>query len=132
MNDTIEFANGFIIDSATVYGGSEQYQQAIRNTLQIEAPAEAISFDDLKALSQNKDALSRIVITDKESGGSFTYHDYILPMMISFTNKEGKDVISMKIAQKSTIEMEHEQKMNEMQMAMIELAGMVAGGDSNG
>lgn len=132
MNDTIEFANGLIIDPANVYGGSEQYQQAVRNTLQIETPAETISFDDLKALSQNKDALSRIVITDKATGGSFTYHDYILPMMISFTKKEGKDVISMKIAQKSTIEMEQEQKINDMQMALIELAGMVAGGDGNG
>ncbi len=132
MNDIIEFANGLIIDPAAVYGGSEQYQQAVRKTLRIETPAENISFDDLKALSQNKDALSQIVITDKNGGGSFTYHDYVVPMMISVTNVDGKDMISMKLAQKSTIEMEQEQQINDMQLALIELAGIVAGGENNG
>ncbi len=129
----ITFANGETLETIAVIGGKEEYQQARRNTLELIAAADTLTLDKAAQLAKDTDALSQITIT--EEGGGSVHYDFTLPMAVTLTKRDDVDVVTIKLAQKSAIEMaqaEQGAEINDAQMALIELAGMVAGGDSNG
>ncbi len=129
----IKFSNGKTLDTIAVYGGTMQYQNAQRKTLEIVCGADAITLDEAKELYRNRAALSEITV---ETEGETSVHpDFTLPVELKLTEQDGADVIHIKLAQKSALEIAQEQQMaeiNDTQLALIELAGMMTGGESNG
>jgi len=84
-------------------------------------------------LSKKADALSQITITDGENGS--VHNDYTLPVSVTLTKRDEAPVVIIKLAQKSVLEIAQEQQaaeLNNTQMALIEIAGMIEGGDNNG
>lgn len=124
----VTFKNGTQLN-ATPYGGTAQFQGALRNTLELHIAAEDADFDTLKTLCTDEDALSEIVTeTDGKQGLQLNYTLLI---------KCGAEVIGdtemwvVKLAQKSALELAQEsqaQEINDTQLALMELAGMVTGG----
>lgn len=132
------FANGTGYETVHILGGSENYQGQQRKTLSISIAADLITLDEAKALYKNAAALSEITV---ETAGEVSIQpDFTIPMEIKLSElKTGEDetteVVTIKLAQKSALEIAQEQQaadINDTQMALIELADMIAGGDSNG
>lgn len=134
----VTFSNGKSFDTVRIMGGSETYQGQQRRTLAISIAADLITLDEAKALYKDADALSEITTeTDGEIGVQL---NYTIPVELKQhtlrpTEDSTLEVITLKIAQKSALEIAQEQQaadINDTQLALIELADIVAGGDSNG
>lgn len=138
---SIKFANGKQLETIAVYGGGMTFQNANRDTLEIRIAEENAEFDELKALYTDADALSEIEITDTATGDNGStetvqslHLHYTLPVELGLKQLNGESVWCMKLAQKSAIEIAQEQQaadINDTQLALIELAGMI-GGEDNG
>ena len=63
----ITFKNGKKLDTIAVYGGNMQYQNANRSTLEIRCITSNTTFDELKELYTDVDALSEITISEIQS-----------------------------------------------------------------
>lgn len=129
----VTFANGKTIETIAVIGGRTQYQSALRETLEIRAACDEMSFEELKALYTDGAALSEIEVNDG-SGGQSLQLNFTLPVELSLKDVDGEQLWCMKLAQKSTLEIEQEKQaaeINDTQLALIELAGMM-GGEQNG
>lgn len=130
----VTFANGTSYDTVLIMGGSEIYQGQQRKTLAISIAADLITLDEAKALYKNADALAEITTTtDGETGVQL---NYTIPVelkqhTIRPTEDSTMEVITIKVAQKSALELAQEQQaadINDTQLALIELADIVAGG----
>lgn len=130
----VTFANGKSYDTVLIMGGSEIYQGQQRKTLAISIAADLITLDEAKALYKNEDALAEITTTtDGETGVQL---NYTIPVelkqhTIRPTEDSTLEVITIKVAQKSALELAQEQQaadINDTQLALIELADIVAGG----
>ena len=138
---TIKFKTGKQLETVAVYGGGMTFQNANRDTLEIRIAEETAEFDELKALYTNTDALSEIEITDTAAGDNGStetvqslHLNYTLPVELGLKQLNGESVWCMKLAQKSALEIAQEQQaadINDTQLALIELAGMI-GGEDNG
>lgn len=135
---TITFKNGKSFTVNTVYGTKEIYQASERDVLEIVIPADEIALDEAKKLWQNTDATSEITIVYDEisDGGIATkagvHVNYTLPVSLTLNQLDGTDVIRMRLAQKSALEIMQEkqaQDMDDVNAALCELAEIVAGGD---
>lgn len=129
----VTFANGKTIETIAVIGGGTQFQSAVRETLEIRAAHDEMSFEELKALYTDSEALSAIEVNDG-SGGQSLQLDFTLPVELSLKDVDGEQLWCMKLAQKSALEIEQEKQaaeINDTQLALIELAGMM-GGEQNG
>lgn len=130
----IKFANGTSYETVRILGGSENYQGQQRKTLAISIAAELITLDDARALYKNAAALSEITV--ETAGETSIQPNFTIPVEIKLSElKTGEDdateVVTIKLAQKSALEIAQEQQaadINDTQMALIELADMVAGG----
>lgn len=129
----VTFANGKTIETIAVLGGRTQFQNAMRETLEIRAARDETGFEELKALYTNGAALSEIEVNDGNGGQSLQL-DFTLPVELSLKDIDGEQIWCMKLAQKSALEIEQERQaadINDTQLALIELAGM-KGGERNG
>lgn len=131
---TIKFKNGKQFETIAVYGGGMTYQNANRDTLEIRVAAENATFDELKAIYTSAGALSEIEITDTagENGEAVQslHLNYSIPVELALREADGAQTWCMKIAQKSALEIAQEQQaadINDTQLALIELAGMMGG-----
>ena len=125
----VTFANGKTLETIGVYGGKIEHQNARRSYLEIVCAAELLTLDEAKALYKDSAATSEITVA---SGGETSVQlDFTLPVELKLTVQDGVEVIRMKLAQKSALEIAQEQQaadINDTQLALIELADMVAGG----
>ncbi len=133
----VKFKNGSSYNEVAIYGAKTTYQSAERDTLDIVLSAEDITLDEAKKLWQNADATSEITIeyTDDETTKSSVHINYTLPMVLALDTLNGRQVVHIKLAQKSQLELTQEkqaQDMDDVNAALCELAEIVAGGESNG
>lgn len=129
----VTFANKKSIETIAVIGGTTQFQNAQRSTLEIRAACDETNFEELRAIYTNSKALSEIEVNDGNGGQSLQL-DFTLPMELSLKDIDGEQLWCMKLAQRSALEIAQERQaasINETQLALIELAGMM-GGESNG
>lgn len=63
----ITFKNGNKLETIAIYGGTMQYQNANRSTLEIRCSTATTTFDELKALYTDVDALSEMTISEIQS-----------------------------------------------------------------
>ncbi len=142
---TIKFKDEKQFETVAVYGGGMTFQNANRDTLEIRIAEENATFDALKAIYTDADALSKIEICTEErcvdETGAETKKEvkslqlnYTLPVELGLKQLDGVSTWCMKIAQKSAIEIAQDKQaadINDTQLALIELAGMI-GGEANG
>ena len=146
----VKFANGTTLDTIAVYGGNMQYQDAQRKTMEIVCEADVVTLEAAKALWSDPNATKEITITETvtqpvtvnaESGEMVVSNqtstvqsvhlNFTLPVELKLMALDGKDVVRIKLAQKSALEIAQEQQaadINDTQLALIELADIVAGG----
>lgn len=119
---TITFANGETFNTTLApIGGTETYQSAHRRTLEVRIPSDSIGFDELcNNIYTNADATKHIIVaehTEKtaEDGtvsdeviAQSVHLNYTLPMEMTFKTVDGTQIFSMKLAQKSDVELEVE------------------------
>ena len=126
----IIFKNGKQLETTAVYGGTETYQSAQRKTLELVVSADELTLDEAKAIWQDSNATSEITVED--NGESSVQLNFTLPVSLTLSQMDGVDVIRMKLAQKSALELMQEkqaQDMDDVNAALCELAEIVAGGD---
>lgn len=140
----VTFKNGKQIETVAVYGGTMTFQGANRETLEFRVSEENATFDELKAVYTDPEALSEIEVKDvtempsetgveKVEARSLHLH-YTLPVDLGLHDIDGEQLLCMKVAQKSAIEITQEQQaaaINDTQLGLIELASMI-GGEDNG
>jgi hypothetical protein len=103
----ITFKNGTTFETVANMGGSMQYQSAKRNTLEFHIPKDSATFDSLKAIYANTDALSEITVTTAEATSLHT--GYTLPIEMGLRTENDAEVWYIKLAQKSALELKVEQ-----------------------
>lgn len=133
----VTFKNGSSYNEVAIYGAKTTYQSAERDTLDIVLSAEDITLDEAKKLWQNADATSEITIdySDEETTKSSVHINYTLPMALTLDTLNGVEVVHIKLAQKSQLELTQEkqaQDMDDVNAALCELAEIIAGGENNG
>lgn len=134
----ITFANGASYETTAVYAAAAEFQGAKRDILDIVIPADKITLDEAKAIWQNAEATSEITInyTDDDGNAKTGVHiNYTLPMALTLDMLNDKQVVHIKLAQKSALEITQEkqaQDMDDVNAALCELAEIVAGGEDNG
>ena len=133
----VKFKNGSSYNEIAVYGAKTTYQSAERDTLDIVLSAEDITLDEAKKLWQNADATSEITIdySDEETTKSSVHINYTLPMVLTLDTLNGRQVVHIKLAQKSQLELTQEkqaQDIDDVNAALCELAEIAAGGENNG
>ncbi len=133
----VNFKNGSSYNEVAIYGAKTTYQSAERDTLDIVLSAEDITLDEAKKLWQNADATSEITIeyTDEETTKSSVHINYTLPMALTLDALNGRQVVHIKLAQKSQLELTQEkqaQDIDDVNAALCELAEIAAGGENNG
>ena len=133
MVTLVTFNNGKQLDTIAVYGGTETYQSAQRKTLELVVSADELTLDEAKAIWQDSNATSEITVED--NGESSVQLNFTLPVSLTLSQMDGADVICMKLAQKSALELTQEkqaQDMDDVNAALCELAELIAGGEDNG
>lgn len=137
----VTFANGLNFETTVIYAVPADFQGAKRDTLDIAIPADKITLEEAKAIWQNADATSEITITYKELVDEKTvtktgvHINYTLPMALTLDMLNDKQVVHIKLAQKSALEITQEkqaQDMDDVNAALCELAELIAGGEDNG
>lgn len=133
----VTFKNGSSYNEVAIYGAKTTYQSAERDTLDIVLSAEDITLDEAKKLWQNADATSEITIdySDEETTKSSVHINYTLPMTLTLDTLNGVEVVHIKLAQKSQLELTQEkqaQDIDDVNAALCELAEIAAGGENNG
>ena len=120
----VTFANE---KSIAVIGGTTQFQNAQRATIEIRAARDETNFEELRAIYTDSKALSEIEVNDGNGGQSLQL-DFTLPMELSLKDIDGEQLWCMKLAQRSAQE-KQAASINDTQLALIELAGMIGGGE---
>lgn len=138
----ITFKNGKSYDTKTINGDTENYQSAVRETMDIIIPADKITLEEAKAIWQDPAATSEITINyteevDKQAVERVAVHlNYTLPMALTLDTYNGVESVHIKLAQMSALEIaqaKQAQDIEDANAALCELAEMiVAGGDDNG
>mgnify|MGYP000095666460 FL=1 len=128
----IIFKNGKQLETTAVYGGTETYQSAQRKTLELVVSADELTLDEAKAIWQDSNATSEITVED--NGESSVQLNFTLPVSLTLSQMDGADVIRMKLAQKSTLEImqeRHGEDISALDAAILEI-GELLGGEDNG
>ena len=128
----IIFKNGKQLETTAVYGGTETYQSAQRKTLELVVSADELTLDEAKAIWQDSNATSEITVED--NGESSVQLNFTLPVSLTLSQMDGADVIRMKLAQKSALEImqeRHGEDISALDAAILEI-GELLGGEDNG
>lgn len=118
--------------TTAVYGGTETYQSAQRKTLELVVLADELTLDEAKAIWQDSAATAEITVED--NGESSVQLNFTLPVSLTLSQMDGADVIRMKLAQKSTLEImqeQHGEDISALDAAILEI-GELLGGEDNG
>lgn len=124
----ITFANGTTLETIAVYGGTMQYQNAQRATLEIVASVDVLSLETAKALWQDNAATAKMTVT--ADGETSVLLDYTLPVELKLNELDGAEVVRIKLAQKSALELAQEQQAQDIEdanAALCELAEIIGG-----
>ena len=124
--------DGKQLETTAVYGGTETYQSAQRKTLELVVSADELTLDEAKAIWQDSNATSEITVED--NGESSVQLNFTLPVSLTLSQMDGADVIRMKLAQKSTLEImqeRHGEDISALDAAILEI-GELLGGEDNG
>lgn len=124
----ITFANGTTLETIAVYGGTMQYQNAQRATLEIVASVDVLSLETAKALWQDNAATAQMTVT--ADGETSVLLDYTLPVELKLNELDGAEVVRIKLAQKSALELAQEQQAQDIEdanAALCELAEIIGG-----
>lgn len=150
MSTQITFANGatFETDFAPIRTDTT-YQSSYRRALELRIPASAVTYEEIKALYTNAEAMSAISVTEYGTQtqedpdnpgetievevitGQSLHLNYTMPMELTLKTVNGTELWCIKMAQKSDVEIAQEQQaadINDTQLALIELADIIAGG----
>ena len=128
----VTFNDGRQLETTAVYGGTETYQSAQRKTLELVVSADELTLDEAKAIWQDSNATSEITVED--NGESSVQLNFTLPVSLTLSQMDGADVIRMKLAQKSTLEImqeRHGEDISALDAAILEI-GELLGGEDNG
>ena len=113
----ITFKNGTSFETEAIFQGTGRYQGAERSFIEVRVNGDTVSFDDLRKIYTDEDALSEITITD-EAGSKILLTDYTIRAQISEmkSQKDDKEVtlLTMKIAQKTQVEIEQAKQAQEI------------------
>lgn len=113
----ITFKNGTSFETEAIFQGTGRYQGAERSFIEVRVNGDTVSFDDLRKIYTDEDALSEITITD-EAGSKILLTDYTIRAQISEmkSQKDDKEVtlLTMKIAQKTQVEIEQAKQAQEL------------------
>ena len=130
----ITFANGQSYETTNIFGSKMLYQGQQREVLQIDIESSNISFEAAKEIYTSESCLKDITISDGEN--EYLYLNYVIPVELVFTSKrklygmdDDTNVISIKVAQKSALEITQDQQATDIaniEAALIELAEMEA------
>lgn len=112
----VTFKNGTTFETVANMGGSMQYQSAKRSTLEFHIPKESATFDALKAIYTDADALSEITVTT--SAATSLHTGYTMPVEMGLRTEDGTEVWYIKLAQKSELEL----KVERLEAAVAALA----------
>ena len=118
----VTFANEKSIETIAVIGGTTQFQNAQRATIEIRAARDETNFEELRAIYTDSKALSEIEVNDGNGGQSLQL-DFTLPMELSLKDIDGEQLWCMKLAQRSALEIAQEKQaasINDTQLALIE------------
>lgn len=129
----VTFKDGKELETVAVYGGAETYQSAQRKTLEIIVSAELLTLDEAKAIWQDSGATSEMTI--ESDGQTSVKLDFTLPVSLTLNTLNGAEVVRMKLAQKSALEIMQEkqaQDISDNEAALCELAALIDGGENNG
>ena len=102
----ITFKNGTTFETTNNIGSSIQYQAAKRNTLEFHIPKDSATFDSLKAVYTDTEALSEITVTTSEATSLHT--GYTMPVEMGLKTVDEAEVWYIKLAQKSELELKVE------------------------
>ena len=94
--------------------------------------ADELTLDEAKAIWQDSNATSEITVED--NGESSVQLNFTLPVSLTLSQMDGADVIRMKLAQKSTLEImqeRHGEDISALDAAILEI-GELLGGEDNG
>lgn len=113
----ITFKNGTSFETEAIFQGTGRYQGAERSFIEIRVNADTISFENLREIYMNEDALSEITITD-DAGSKMLLTDYTIRAQISEMKSQSGDkeitLLTMKIAQKTQVEIEQAKQAQEI------------------
>ena len=133
MSQTITFKNGTTLSVIAVYSQKELIQGAYRECFEIRFPTEAVTYDTLTALavSENLKEITLIETEDDVTNRVSKYFNFsILTGMGMKTSEDGTQFNFLSVAQKSDAELAIEQLQQDnedVQAALVEVAGIVAG-----
>ena len=124
----VTFANGRQLETIAVYGASMNFQNAQRSTLEIVISADNITLDEAKSIWKDAEMTAEITITD---GNETSVHlNYTLPVELKANSLDGVDVVRIKLAQKSNIEIAQEKQATDIaacEAAIIDIGELLGG-----
>lgn len=132
----VTFKNGTAYEEVTVYGAKQEFQSAKRDTLDIVVSSDQLTLDEAKALWQDTNATSELTITyEEEVDGEIetktgVYINYTLPMELKVDTLNGIEVIHIKLAQMSALEIAQAAQAEEIELtqaALVEALAMIGG-----
>lgn len=129
----VTFKNGKQIETISVLGSSETFQAAQRKTLEFIISADELTFGEAKAIW--KDSALTAEITVEHGGASSVQLDFTLPVALILSVLDGQEVIRMKLAQKSALEImqeKHSADITALDEAILEIGELLGGGEGNG
>ena len=124
----VTFANGRQLETIAVYGSSMSFQNAQRSTLELVVSADKITLDEAKSIWKDATMTAEITITD---GNETSVHlNYTLPVELKANSLDGVDVVRIKLAQKSDIEIVQEKQATDIaacEAAIIDIGELLGG-----
>lgn len=124
----VTFANGRQLETIAVYGSSMSFQNAQRSTLELVVSADKITLDEAKSIWKDAEMTAEITITD---GNETSVHlNYTLPVELKANSLDGVDVVRIKLAQKSNIEIAQEKQATDIaacEAAIIDIGELLGG-----
>ena len=129
----VTFKNGKQYETASAMGGTEFFQSAERKTLDLIFAADTLTLDEAKSIWKNEAMTAEMTV--EHGGDSSVQLNFTLPVSLTMTVLDGDEVIRMKLAQRSALEIAVEkqaQDIRDNEAALCELASLIDGGENNG
>lgn len=124
----VTFANGRQLETIAVYGSSMSFQNAQRSTLELVVSADKITLDEAKSIWKDAEMTAEITITD---GNETSVHlNYTMPVELKANLLNDVDVVRIKLAQKSDLEIAQEKQATDIaacEAAIIDIGELLGG-----
>lgn len=127
----ITFTNGQSFDTIRILGAKRNYQGMERDTLEIAIPSSDITLEEAKKIWKDPELTKELVVTYDDATSYLL--NYSLPIELIVQNlkvseTETVEVVTLKLAQKSDLEITQEAQATDIQdtqVALMELAELV-------